>query len=75
MRALDDILFGFLIFFSMDRLVRLFSGTVIQGLAEKHTSDKSKIESWKLFAELVLLMFGIWLVFRFRSKLALFNKR
>ena len=74
MRALDDILFGFLIFFSMDRLVRLFSGTVVQGMAERQTSDKNKIESWKLLSELVCLLLGLGLVYKFRRKLALFNK-
>ena len=74
MRALDDILFGFLIFFSMDRVVRLFSGTVVQGMAERQTSDKNKIESWKLLSELVCLLIGLWLVYKFRRKLALFNK-
>ena len=47
----------------------------ITAFIKKVCADKNKIESWKLFAELVCLLTGIWLVFRFRSKLALFNKR
>jgi len=70
MRALDDILFGFLIFFAIDRLVRIFSLLVIGPWIETKTQKENKIESFKLFSEFVLLVFAIILVYRYRKQLA-----
>jgi hypothetical protein len=49
MRALDDILFGFLIFFAIERFIRLFSNAVIEPWAEKRTGNPNvveKLETW-----------------------------
>jgi hypothetical protein len=69
MRDLDDILFGFLSFFLADRVVRLFSAAVVVPWAERRTGDKNHVESWKLFAELSLLMSALFLVWRYRKVL------
>ena len=69
MRALDDILVGFLIFFIIDRLVRLFTTAVIEPWAHSKTSDEHKVEGMKLGVEAVLLILVLLLVFRFRKQL------
>jgi hypothetical protein len=73
MRALDDILFGFLIFFSIDRFIRLLSNGVVGPWAEKRTSNKISVENWKLGMELALLMTSCYLVFRYRYVLSKLN--
>ena len=69
MKALDDILFGFLIFFAIDRVIRIFSTLVVGPWIEKRTEQENRIDSFKLFAEFVLLVFSIILVFRYRKTL------
>lgn len=75
MRALDDILFGFLIFFAIDRLIRLISNGIIEPMAEKHTDSKNTVENVKLGSELALLVVCIFLVHRYRFLLAKLNTR
>ena len=70
MRALDDILFGFLIFFAIERLIRIFSLMVVGPWIETKTPKENRIESFKLFSEFVLLVFAIMMVYRFRKQLA-----
>lgn len=73
MRALDDILFGFLIFFSIDRFIRLLSNGVVGPWAEKRTADKTVVDNWKLGVELALLMTSCYLVYKYRYMLAKLN--
>lgn len=75
MRALDDILFGFLVFFAIERGIRLFSNSVIEPWAEKKTSDKNVIENWKLAAELAALILATFLVYKYRGVIGRFNTR
>lgn len=69
MRNLDDILVGFLIFFIIDRLVRLFTSTVVEPWAHRTTSDDHKVEGIKLGVEAGLLILALILVFKFRKNL------
>ncbi len=75
MRALDDILFGFLVFFAIERGIRLFSNSVIEPWVEKKTSDKNTIENWKLAAELAALVIATLLVYKYRGFIGRFNTR
>lgn len=70
MKSLDDILFGFLIFFAIERLVRLISNAFIEPWAEKRTSNPNVVENWKLGAEFLFLIAACFAVFRFRKPLA-----
>lgn len=70
MRALDDILFGFLIFFSIDRLIRLLSNLVLEPFLEKKKKDPDAIDNWKLAFELILLIAACFIVYIFRKQLA-----
>jgi hypothetical protein len=75
MRALDDILFGFLVFFAIERGIRLFSNSVIEPWAEKKTSDRGIIENWKLAAELGALVLAAIFVYRYKAFVGRFNTR
>jgi len=74
MRALDDILIGFFIFFAVDRAVRLFSNAVIERRLKNQGMDKESIENWKLFGEMCILLSCIFLVIRFQKPLSQLNK-
>ena len=69
MRNLDDILVGFLIFFTIDRLVRLFTSTVVEPWAQSKTSNEHKVEGIKLGVEAGLLIVALILVFKFQKNL------
>ena len=66
MRALDDILVGFLIFFTIDRAIRLFSMSIVEPWARTKTGDEHKVENWKTGAELAMLLVALLLVFKMR---------
>jgi hypothetical protein len=70
MKSLDDILFGFLIFFAIERLVRLISNAFIEPWAEQRTNNENVVENWKLGAEFVFLVGACFLVYFFRKPLA-----
>ena len=73
MKALDDILVGFLIFFALDRLIRLFSNSIVEPWAMKRTGNKDRVENWKLFSEFLLLVASLVVVFRFQTQLRKLN--
>jgi hypothetical protein len=74
MKALDDILIGFFIFFAIDRATRLFSNAVVEPMAASRGASKENIENWKLGAEMIILFACIFLVIRFRKPLAQINR-
>jgi len=74
MRALDDILIGFFIFFAIDRAIRLFSSAVVEPWAQAKTGDSRKVENWKMGTELVLLLVALAAVFNMRKIIGRFNK-
>jgi len=73
-RALDDIVLGFLIFFALDRAIRLFSNGIIEPWAETKTADKTVVENWKLGAELGLLIGALVLIVKNRSWITRLNR-
>ena len=74
MKALDDILIGFFIFFAIDRATRLFSNAVVEPRIAARGASKETIENWKLATEMLLLFACIFLVIRFRVPLAKINR-
>ena len=74
MRALDDIILGFLIFFIVERLIRLLGASVIEPWAESKTQDRHKIETMKIFGEIVIIIAFIWLVHKNRRMLSPLNR-
>jgi hypothetical protein len=74
MRALDDIIIGFLIFFAIDRVINLFSRNVVQPWAnETGNGNKDMIENCKLVTELICLLTIAILIFKFRKTLQRFD--
>lgn len=74
MKALDDILIGFFIFFAIDRAIRLFSNAVVEPQVAARGGSKETVENWKLGSEMILLFSCIFLVIRFRKPLAQLNR-
>jgi hypothetical protein len=74
MRPLDDILIGFFIFFAIDRLVRLFSNTVVASHLRSRGFSAESVENWKTGVEAVILGTGVILVWRYRHTLNRLNK-
>lgn len=74
MRALDDILIGFFIFFAIDRAIRLFSNGVVEPWAEKRVQGERNVENWKLGSEFILLLAAVFVVFRMRHFIGRLNK-
>ena len=74
MRPLDDILIGFFIFFAIDRIIRLFSGTVVAGLARRNGASDAGVENWKLATEAIILTTCILIVWRWRHTLSRLNR-
>jgi hypothetical protein len=73
-RALDDILLGFLIFFALDRAIRLFSNGVVEPWAQTKSMNKNVIENWKMAAELALLIATAVVLVNNRRLMAHFNR-
>jgi hypothetical protein len=73
MRALDDIIIGFLIFFVIDKAIRLFSNAVIEPWAETRTDNPNVVENWKIGTELLFLIIVIFFIFKYRKILQRFD--
>lgn len=73
MRALADILFGFVVFFAIDRSIRLFSASVVEPWARKKGRADHEVENWKLGAELVSLVIVAVFLYRYRAVVRRFN--
>jgi hypothetical protein len=70
MRALDDIIIGFLIFFAIDRVINLFSKNIVQPWANEAANGNNHLsENCKLVTELVCLVAVAFLIFKFRKTL------
>lgn len=74
MKALDEILIGFFIFFAIDRAIRLFSNGVVEPWARKRNQDERNVELWKLGTEFSLLVVALVVVFNARGIIRRFNK-
>lgn len=70
MKSLDEILFGFLVFFAIERSIRLFSNSIIEPWAEQRTTNKNVVENWKIGTELVFLIAAAFTVCCFRKPLS-----
>ena len=74
MKALDDILIGFLIFFALDRAIRLVSNSLVEPWALRRSGGKREnAENWKLFSEFAMLIGTLFIVYRYRKKLHRFD--
>lgn len=70
MRSLDDILIGFLVFFALERGIRLVSNAIVEPWALKRSGDSERAENWKLGAEFALLLVSLVFVWKFQKQIA-----
>lgn len=70
MRSLDDILIGFLIFFALERGIRLVSNAIVEPWALKRSGDPERAEIWKIGAEFGLLMVSLVIVWKYQKQIA-----
>jgi hypothetical protein len=74
MKSLDDILFGFFIFFAIDRAIRLFTNAIVEPWAEKTVGTKRESDNIKLGTEFALLVGACFAVYYGRGILLRLNK-
>lgn len=74
MKALDDIILGFLIFFVVERTIRLLGTSFIEPWAESKTQDRHKVESIKILGEIAIILAFIWLIHKNRRLLVPLNR-
>ena len=74
MKALDDILFGFFIFFAIDRAIRLFTNAIVEPWAEKIVGTKRESDNIKLGTEFALLVGACFAVYYGRDLLRRLNR-
>jgi len=73
MRSLDDILIGFLIFFILERVIRLIGTVLVEPYVMKKTNDEKTTKNWVQFFDIILLFISLFLVIKYQvplSKLA-----
>ena len=69
MNTLDDIILGFLIFFAIDRIIQLMSIGIVEPWIQTKTSQERRISCVKLGAEILMILFFIYVVWMYRKKL------
>lgn len=69
-RSLDDILIGFLIFFILERIIKLFGSVVVEPWAVKRTGSDKKAKTWVSLIDLICLVIALLLVVKFQKPLS-----
>ena len=69
MRNLDDILAGFLIFFTIDKTIQLLGVTIIEPWSKSKTSNEKEIKAIHLGSEIIALFIATVIVFRFHEEI------
>lgn len=70
MRSLDDILIGFLIFFILERIIKLIGAVVVEPLVEAKISNQKTVKIWVQAVDVLLLLVALFLVIRYQKPLA-----
>ena len=70
MRSLDDILIGFLIFFILERIIKLLGAVVVEPLVEAKISNEKTVKIWVQAVDVLLLLVALFLVIRYQKPLA-----
>jgi hypothetical protein len=69
-RSLDDILIGVLIFFILERIIKLISWAVVEPMFGIEENKEKKGKIWTSGIELVLTIVALLLVIKFQKNLA-----
>jgi len=70
MRPLDDILVGFIIFFILERVIRLVGVVIFEPIIMSKTNDEKVTKNWVQLIDIVFLATALFLVIRFKKQLA-----
>jgi hypothetical protein len=70
MRSLDDILIGFLIFFILERIIKLIGAVVVEPMVEAKISNQKTVKIWVQAVDVLLLFVALFLVIRYQKPLA-----
>jgi hypothetical protein len=70
MRSLDDILIGFIIFFILERVVKLLGSIVIEPWIRAKMSDEKTVKNWVQAVDIMMLFVALLLVIKYQKPLA-----
>jgi len=70
MRSLDDILIGFLIFFILERIIKLFGGVVVEPWVSTVVRNEKSIKNYVQAVDILLLLGALILVIKYQKPLA-----
>jgi len=69
-RSLDDILIGVLIFFILERIIKLITWVLVEPMVGIEENKEKKGKIWTSGIELVLTIVALLLVIKFQKNLA-----
>jgi hypothetical protein len=70
MRSLDDILIGFIIFFILERIIKLIGAVIFEPMIMKKTNDEKVTKNWVQAIDIALLLIALFLVIKYQKPLA-----
>jgi len=70
MRSLDDILIGFLIFFILERIIKLFGSVVVEPWVSTMVHNEKSIKNYVQAVDILLLFASLILVIKYQKPLA-----
>lgn len=70
MRSLDDILIGFLIFFILERVIKLFGSVVVEPWVQAKSSNEKTVKNWVQAVDVLLLFVALVLVIKYQKTLS-----
>ena len=70
MRSLDDILIGFIIFFILERVVKLLGSIVVEPWIRAKMSDEKNVKNWVQFIDIAILLVVLGFVIKYQKQIA-----
>jgi len=70
MRSLDDILIGFLIFFILERIIKLLGSALIEPWVATKVRDEKNVKNWVQGIDILMLFASLLLVIKYQKPLA-----
>jgi len=70
MRSLDDILIGFIIFFILERVIKLVGTVIVEPWILKKTGDEKSTKNWVQVFDIVFLSISLFLIIKYQRPIA-----
>ena len=70
MRTLDDILIGFIIFFILERVIKLLGSIVIEPWIRAKMSNEKNVKNWVQFIDIAILFVVLGFVIKYQKQIA-----